>query len=202
MTDTAKRPRNVPDRRWLWGLMAAHMALATVYVIVLPLWGAVPDEPLHYSHVKYVSEFWRIPLIQNPFRDLREYYFTADPAGTAQYGVPYYWPLAVIFRLTRWMTVTAQQYVLRAVSVLMGLVVVWLAWRTFELVFARHPRYVAPATALVTFWPHRLEFSAVIYNDVGAVFYTSLAIFALIRAFMADRPDHAWFWAGLATGLA
>lgn len=190
------------NRKWLWALMAAHLVLATTYVIVLPLWGAVPDEPLHYSHIKYVGEFWRIPLIQNPFRDLREYYFTADPAGTGQYGVPYYWPLAVVFWLTRGLTVTAQQYVLRAMSVLMGLLVVWLAWRSFELIFAPNLQYVAPATALVTVWPHRLEFSAVIYNDVGAILYTSLAVYALISAFVAERPDRGWFWAGLAFGLA
>jgi len=191
-----------PDRRWLWGLMAAHLLLATAYLVILPLWGAVPDEPLHYSHIKYVGEFWRIPLIQNPFRDLREYYFTADPAGTAEYGVPYYWPLAVVFWLTRWLTVTAQQYVLRACSVLFGLAVVWFAWRSFELVFPRHPEYVVPATALVVVWPTRLEFSAVIYNDVGAIFYTSLAVLALVYALMTDRPERGWLLAGLATGLA
>lgn len=200
----AARERSAPDRRWLWLLLALHIAFASLYVVILPHWGAVPDEPLHYSHVKYVAEFWELPFWQTPFRDLREYYFTADPASTSHHGPVYYWPLAVIYHLTDWMTVTGQLYVFRAWSVLLGLPVVLLAWKSLELVLPGRPQYVVAGTALATIMPHRLMLSAVIYTDVMAMLACSLAIYLAIRAFVIerDRLIGAWLWAGLALGIA
>ena len=96
--------------RWMLPVvLATHLALAACYALLLPLWGAVPDEPLHYSHVKYVAEKWRLPVIQDPFRrDLKEYYFVADPAGAAQHGPAFYWPEAVIYKLTEGLTIYPQ----------------------------------------------------------------------------------------------
>ncbi|MGM0493597.1 MAG: ArnT family glycosyltransferase [Armatimonadota bacterium] len=193
-----------PRRTWLWVLLGVHLVLASVYVAILPHWGAVPDEPLHYSHAKYVAEFWELPIWQAPQRDLREYYFTADPASTSHHGPVYYWPLAAIYHLTDWMTLTGQLYVFRAWSVLLGLPVVWLAWRSFELLFPDRPTCVIAGTAFATILPYRVMLSAVIYADAAAILFSSLAIYLSIRALTIERERllKAWLWAGIALGVS
>lgn len=193
-----------PSRRWLWILLTAHVVISAVYVAILPHWGAVPDEPLHYSHVKYVAENWDLPIWESPVRDLREYYFTADPASTSHHGPIYYWPLAIIYHLTDWMTLTGQLYVFRAWSLLLGLPVVWLAWRTFERIFPASPTEVIAGTALVTVMPYRLMLSSVIYADAAAILFSSLAIYLSVRALTVERAEHvtAFLWSGIALGTA
>lgn len=201
--DQAQEPAR-PSRRALAALLCAHLLLASVYVVILPHWGGVPDEPLHYSHVKYVAEFWNLPIWQAPQRDLPEYYFTADPASTSHHGPVYYWPLAVIYHLTDRMPLAQQLYVFRAWSVLLGLIVVWLAWRSFELLFPDRPGYVVAGTALAAVMPYRVMLSAVIYADVAAILFSSLAIYLSIRALVAKRERlvTAWLWAGIALGVS
>lgn len=189
----------------LWTLLvplAFHLVLAGIYVVLLPLWGAVPDEPLHYSHVKYVAEHWKLPIIEDAFRDLKEYYFVADPAGTAQHGPLYYWPAALIYRATMSLTLTQQQYVLRLWSVFLGLLMIIFAWKAFCLLFPAQPLVSCASTLLLTLIPHRLMISAVIYNDIGAAAAATLAFWLLIRAAMSDNTARGWLWAGLGWGLA
>jgi len=198
-------PPEPTTNRCRWMLAAAllvHLGLATYYAFLLPLWGAVPDEPIHYSHVKYVAENWRLPVIADPFRDLKEYYFVADPAGAAQHGPAFYWPAAVLYKLTEGLTLCDQQYALRLYSVLLGLVMVYLAWIGFALLFPDEPWVVFGATLLLTLMPHRLLISAVIYADIMAAATAALAVWALIRATVRDETTRGWLWAGLALGVA
>ena len=195
-----EQPRTPP-----WTLLvplAAHLALALTYAFLLPLWGAVPDEPLHYSHVKYVAEHWSLPVIDDPFRDLKEYYFVADPAGAAQHGPLYYWPAAVIYSATTGLTLTAQQYVLRLWSVLLGALMVFFAWRAFALLFPGRALVTFGSTLLLTLIPHRLLISAVIYADIGAAATATLALWALIWAVKSNPGGRGWVLAGMALGLA
>jgi len=189
----------------LWTLLAplaAHLALSLTYAFLLPLWGAVPDEPIHYSHVKYVAEHWSLPVIDDPFRDLKEYYFVADPAGAAQHGPLYYWPAAVIYSLTTGLTLTAQQYALRLWSVLLGALMVFFAWRAFALLFPGRPLVTFGSTLLLTLIPHRLLVSAVIYADIGAAATATLALWGLIWAVKTSPGGRGWVLAGMALGLA
>ena len=189
----------------LWTLLvplAAHLAFSLTYAFLLPLWGAVPDEPIHYSHVKYVAEHWSLPVIDDPFRDLKEYYFVADPAGAAQHGPLYYWPAAVIYSLTTGLTLTAQQYVLRLWSVLLGALMVLFAWRAFALLFPGRALVTFGSTLLLTLIPHRLLVSAVIYADIGAAATATLALWALIWAVKTSPGGRGWVLAGMALGLA
>ncbi|MEN6644491.1 MAG: glycosyltransferase family 39 protein [Armatimonadia bacterium] len=189
-------------------LLAVHVTLAGYYAFLLPLWGSVPDEPLHYSHMKYVAENWRLPVISNPFRDLSEYYTTADPAGTAAHGPVYYWTGAVIYKLTENLTLHDQQYVLRLYSVVLGALMVLLAWKSFLLIFratseAGERVWMAfAATALFCLVPHRLMISSVIYTDVMAATTASLFLYVLIRNCYQEAGAKQWFVAGLALGLA
>lgn len=186
----------------LWVPLAAHLLLATLYAFMLPLWGAVPDEPLHYSHIKYVAENWRLPPITAPHRDLLEYYFVADPASMAVHGPMYYWTGALLYKATVSLTLRQQQYVMRLYSVALGLLMVYLAWRCFELLFPRAPRTVFASTLLLCLMPHRLMISAVIYADVMAAVTATLAVYMLIRAVLRNGSSRGWLAAGAALGLA
>ncbi|MEN6546429.1 MAG: glycosyltransferase family 39 protein [Armatimonadia bacterium] len=199
----APSPQDGRAPRWMLPvLLAVHVTLAGYYAFLLPLWGSVPDEPLHYSHMKYVAENWRLPVISTPFRDLSEYYTTADPATTGQHGPLFYWPGAVIYKLTEGLTLKSQQYVLRMYSVVLGLLMVWLAWASFRLLFANRPWHAFAATLLLVLVPHRLMIYGVIYLDSMAALTASLTLYALIRAVYVQPDWRGWLMVGGAQGLA
>jgi 4-amino-4-deoxy-L-arabinose transferase-like glycosyltransferase len=191
-----------PARWMLPALLGVHLLFALTYAFLLPLWGAVPDEPLHYSHMKYVAEHWRLPLITVPHRDLREYYFVADPATTAQHGPVFYWVGAVLYRLTDSLTLKQQQYALRLYPVILGGLTVWLAWLAFLLIFSDQPRTAWWAALLLCVMPHRLMVSSVIYLDSMAVLTATLTLYLMVRAVLHDSRLRAWAYVGLGMGLA
>lgn len=205
MNDELTLPSSpAPRRRADWALvvpLAAHLVFAVLYALMLPLWGAVPDEPLHYSDIKYVAENWRLPVISDPFRDLKEYYFVADPAGAAQHGPTYYWSAAVLYRLTESCSLTQQQYLLRLYSVLLGLLTVYFTYRALELLFAPDRSLLLPGTLLVALMPHRLLMSAVLYADAMAILASTAALYAIIWCVRGDRDWRGWLLAGLVFGF-
>ncbi|MHB8994734.1 MAG: ArnT family glycosyltransferase [Armatimonadota bacterium] len=202
MTDEMKATQGPQAARWMLPvLLGAHLLLGTYYALSLPLWGAVPDEPLHYSAIKWVAEKWTLPVIEDPFRDLKEYYFVADPAGAAQHGPTYYWSAAIIYKLTDNLPLTTHQYVLRMYSVLLGLLTVYLAFLAFRLLFSDKPTLVFACTMLFTLMPHRLLMSAVMYADVMAILATTAALLAIIWCIQTRQGWRGWLIAGLVFGF-
>lgn len=195
-----------PDRRGLAAALVAHAVLAGTYLAILPLWGAVPDEPLHYSRIKYEAEFHRWPRITDPRpwgEPLAVYCLTADPAGTSQHGPLYYTPAVPLYQLTSGLSLKVQLYLLRGWSLLLGALMVLLAWLALRELFD-DGRLVAAGTMLVALLPHRLLMSAVIYNDIACGAATTLYLLWLIRAGKGGLSGafSAWFVAGCGLGLA
>ncbi|MCC7495566.1 MAG: glycosyltransferase family 39 protein [Fimbriimonadaceae bacterium] len=193
-----------PRRGWLVAALLMHFSLGGYYLARLPLWGAVPDEPLHYSTIKYDAEFLRQPVITNPrpwAEPLAVYCFTADPVGAGGHGPLYYWTCVPVFWLTRGLTVAAQQLVLRGWTLLLSSLLLWFAWRGLQLACRDDLRPVGPALLVIACWPHRLMLSAVIYNDIAVATMGALAVWLLWRAapLAGRRP---WLLAGAAFGLA
>lgn len=192
-------------RRWLWVAVALHFVIGGIYAATLPLWGGVPDEPIHYSRIKYEGEFGKFALVTNPRlwgEPLSVYCFTADPVGAAAHGPLYYVTGVPIFRLTRGLTVEQQLYVLRCLSLLYGAAMIPLAWWILGMIFPRDPGLVVAGTFVVLLHPHRLLMSAVVYNDIatGATMFLYLGL--LLRAIRDEGTARDWFWAGCALGLA
>ncbi|NUQ00212.1 MAG: glycosyltransferase family 39 protein [Armatimonadetes bacterium] len=185
--------------------LALHFALGGVYLAILPLWGAVPDEPLHYSTIKYDAEFVSQPTITDPrpwAEPLAVYCFTADPVGAGGHGPLYYWSSVPLFWLTRSLTVEQQLYVLRAWTLLLSALMIPLGWLVLRRLFPADPELVAAGTLLIAVWPHRLLMSAVIYNDIACATATFYYLWLLLRAAGDEGRPHHWFWAGAALGLA
>ncbi len=212
---------------WLLWCLALHLLLGGYYVAILPLWGAVPDEPLHYSRIKYQAEIGGFPLITDP-RSFGEplwvYCFTADPVGTSQHG-PLYYSLAVpLYDATRGLTVQAQLYVLRLYSLFWGALCLPFAWAVLRRCFPENDTVCGLGLLAVTLSPHRLMLSAVVYNDIACVTTVFAALYLALRAAQltgtrmlesagenGSDPNSfrlskggawAWFWAGVGLGLA
>lgn len=196
------------SRRGLWPALAAHVLLAGTYLAILPLWGGVPDEPLHYSRIKYEAEFRRWPRITDPRgwgEPLAVYCLTADPSGTSQHGPLYYTPAVPLYWLGRGLSLSAQQYLLRLWSLLLGGLMVWAAWLALRELCGEDSRAVTAGTMLVALLPHRLLMSAVIYNDIACGAATTLYMLWLIRAAKTGAEGPAgrpWLVAGCGLGLA
>lgn len=200
----ASRP-NAPSVRWLWLALLAHFVVGGIYLAILPLWGGVPDEPLHYSRIKYTAEIGPLPLITDP-RNFGEtlpvYHFTADPVGTAQHGPLYYWSATPLFWLTRSLSVETQLYVLRGWSLFLGALMLPLCWAILRRLLPHDPSLVVGGLWLVTLLPHRLLMSSVVYNDIGAATATFFYLWLLLRAASDEGDERAWLYAGLGLGLA
>jgi len=198
-------PTNSKNWGWLWLCLALHFVLSGIFVFILPLWGAVPDEPLHYSHIKFVGEFWRLPYITDPRNfggNLADYCFTADPVGTSQHGPLYYWSAAPLFWITKSLSVEAQLYVLRFWSLLWGAAMLVLLFLTLRRIFRDSSALIGPLLLCATLLPHRLLMSSVVYNDITCATMLTLAFFLLSKATEDDAKWQAWLWAGVGLGLA
>lgn len=204
--NTPGQPRRQrTERRWMWLALGLHFLLGGIYLAILPLWGAVPDEPLHYSTIKYDAEFLSQPTITDPrpwAEPLAVYCFTADPAGAGGHGPLYYWSSVPLFLATRSLTVEQQLYVLRAWTLLLSALMIPLGWLTLRRFFPADPGLVATGALLIAVWPHRLLLSAVVYNDIACATATFLYLWLLFRAAGDDGDARLWLWAGAALGLA
>lgn len=193
------------DRRWLWIGLALHFVLGGTYLAVLPLWGGVPDEPIHYSTIKYDAEFLRQPRITNPRpwgEPLSVYCFTADPVGAGGHGPLYYWSAVPLFELTRGLTVQQQLYVLRGWTLLFSALMIPFGWLLLRRLFPDDPGLVAAGTLTIALVPHRLMLSAVVYNDIACATASFGYLWLLLKASDDDGTTRDWCYAGLALGLA
>lgn len=87
----------------------------------------------------------------------------------------------------------------RLVSAVYGVGALWLTYRLSDRLFGR--RVALLATALLVPVPALLVLSQLLRNDSATVFFTALALLAIVR--VVERPTlRRQVWAGLACGLA
>jgi hypothetical protein len=172
-------PPSRRERR-LFGLIASVFAvLAIAYGLIIPL-GFGPDEPRHFQYLPLMVDHHRLPLVLPDGRELE---------GAIVLHPPLYYvlitPAYVALRDTvgLWWT----QRLLRLLSPLFGIGVLWLVWRSARHLFPRRPMVALLPPALMAVWPHFVMDHSVVNNDNGA----NLAGAALVF-FLITRAGGAW----------
>ncbi len=172
-------PPSHGERRLFAAIACVFVALAVAYSLILIL-GFGPDEPRHFQYLPLMVEQHRLPRVLPEGGEL---------GGAIALHPPLYYsllvPLYVSLRETAglWWT----QRILRLVSPIFGVLVLWLVWRSARRVFPRSPYAAALVPGLMAVWPHFVMDHSVINNDNGA----NLAGAGLIY-FLVHRPGGAW----------
>ncbi len=181
-------------------VLAVVLLQGIVRLAVVPLW-AHYDEPTHFEYVRYVAEHHILPAQAQPDQDILKR--IAASFGNAQIGgcrrveegvpclrpghqfgeMPAYYVLQAVFQIVlRPATIEAQVWLARSVSVLLAVVVAWLAYLTIRQGFP-HDRLLALGTPLVMALIFAYsDLMSAISNDVGAVVAITLLIFAAVLA--------------------
>ena len=148
--------------------MLFFLACALIWAFRVPVVNGVPvsfnsDEPSHFLIVRYIAKTGELP----PYTS--EYYESAHPplADYVEAGYMHLWPTP------------AQVYALRLFSTMLGMLTLWIIYRTARLII--DPWSSATATACVACLPMFVMFSASVTNDCVAVLISTLTLYVIVR---------------------
>lgn len=196
-----RHKRSVHAERWLLLLVLAIMlAQGLVRMVVAPLW-AHYDEPTHFEYVRYVAEHRELPAKSRPDFDILER--IAATFGSAQIGscrerdisagetaclrpghqfgeMPAYYILqAAVQVLLSPPTIEQQVWLARGVSVLLAVLVAWLAYLTVKRVFPDDALLALGTPLIIALIFAYTDLMSAVNNDVGAVAAFTLMILSV-----------------------
>ncbi len=200
--------------RLLGLIIAAYLILATAYAVITPPW-QTPDEPAHYNYIRQLVEARSLPVLQagdyqgSLLEDLKARKWPADASVDALryegHQPPLYYVLAApVYALAHLVLGTRGVVIaLRMVSVLLGAVVVALAYVITRRALPEMPVVALAAAGFVAFLPMHLAITAAVNNDTLAELILS-AILLLSLERLLGRMRHRRFVIGGAVlvGLA
>ena len=187
-------PQTTLHRRALLLILAAYLALATGYAVVTPPWQA-PDEPAHFNYIRHVWETRSLPELRPgdypaaTLEELKQRKWPPDlPVDSLRYEShqpPLFYLLAApVYGLAQALGLGLRGTVvaLRLVSVVLGAVLLLLAYRLARRALPEAPTLALAATAFVAFLPMHLAVTAAINNDtLSEVVLAGLLLLSLGR---------------------
>jgi 4-amino-4-deoxy-L-arabinose transferase-like glycosyltransferase len=188
-------------------IVVAYGILGTLYAVYTPAW-QVPDEPAHYNYVKYLVDTGRFPILKPgdyPHAYLEEIKqarfapeYSVAPIRYEFHQPPLYYVLAApVYVLFGGALVP-----LRLLSVALGAVLIWTAYRLILEVFPRRADVALGTAAFVAFVPMHLTLAAGVENDILAELLLALALLLAVRLWRTDASSsQAWLGLGLILGL-
>lgn len=201
--------------RTRWAAVACvliYLAMGAAYLEVVPAWEA-PDEPWHAVYIERLAA-GRLPTAAETYEwHQPPAYYALMAAGLRWLGLS---------QLPRWQSNPRHPFaaaalahppndpaesplrLLRALSGLIGTLVVALTWATARRVWRGEPGIAAAAALLVALWPQFLFISHSLSNDTLAAVAGALMTFGLVRLVVAPhrpRPGAVALAVGLALGV-
>jgi 4-amino-4-deoxy-L-arabinose transferase-like glycosyltransferase len=197
------------ERRIITLLLVLSVIQGVLFATIVPPWQA-PDEPKHFEYVallhdkgRLISEadanldlqkriissmlqhdFWRFGYANSPPEASSSFASIWHYAPSLLFRPPLYYVVqAIVYNAVAQQETTIQLYTLRLVSVLMGALVVFIAFLTTKTLFPKDALLVVAVPAFIVFLPmHSFIFSTV-NSDNLANLIAALFIFGLVRGF-------------------
>lgn len=225
-----KRLFGIARSRPLALVVAAYLVIAAVYVSGVPIWEAT-DEAGHFAYVKYLRDYRTLPYqppdpqqlvlshwfhpplyyaigaVATAWLDLSDFSELARPNPHFQWvqgDAPGGWN---VFLPPRWTgfppgTVVAV-FLLRALSVLMGVGVLWATYEIAHRLAPDRPAIALGAVALTAFNPSFVYMTAGVHNDNLATLLGTMLLLWSVRAVTGPLIDvRMRIVGGLLLGLA
>lgn len=181
-------PQSNLEKILLLLIFSGYLVVGTLFAIRTPDWQA-PDEPAHYNYIAQVVTNGCCPMIEDgdwqsdyqleltTVKFAPDYLDRLDTIQYEDHQPPLYYLLSsVVFSLTNG-SLTA----LRIFSMLLGAVVVGLAYVIGKRVFPHQPQIALGAMALVAFHPQHLMMITSVNNDALGEVVIAVSILWMIR---------------------
>lgn len=174
-------------------IIVASVAVGVAYAIATPTWQA-PDEPAHYSYVRYLIEQRALPVLQQGDYDfaylerIKAARFPPDMSIDSiryeSHQPPLYYLLSAVVAAP--LPESARPLALRLFSVLLGACLLGVAYRVIGRLFPDRPFWTLGAVAFIAFLPMHLAETAAISNDTLAEVLLALVLGSLLARL--DEP--------------
>ncbi len=172
-------------------IVVAYLLLGTAYALGTPKWQA-PDEPAHFNYVVYVAENYRFPVLQMgdyPHAYLEEIKAASFPDDMSiellryEFHQPplYYLLAAIVYKITSFLPLDGRVLALRLLSVVLGGVLLYAAYRLVKEIFPDDEALALGATAFVAAVPMHLALTAALNNDTLAELILVGVLWGLVR---------------------
>ncbi len=193
--------------RLLAGMVViVYLFIGGLYAFLTPPW-QVPDEPAHFNYVRAIWQTHRLPTLQRGDYDqaylerIKAAHFPSDiSVDSIRYeahqpplyyvgGALLLWPLSGADQ-------QVQLHALRFYSLLLSTLSLWVAYRTFRLIFPWQRMWAVAGIAFIAFVPQHLAMMAGVNNDALAEFLLNAAIYFAARFLLDGQRDwkaHASF---------
>ena len=206
--------RQTPPLTWavLATIVFAYCLLGFAYALETPEW-QTPDEPAHYNYVVYLADNWRLPVLQmgdyphQYLERIKAAKFPSDmsiePIRYESHQPPLYYVLAAtLYRVADPLGFDGQFLVLRLFSVLLGAILLLVAFATAREIFPADPLLSLTATAMIATVPMHIAMSAAINNDTLAELILALVIWLCVREIKTGLSQRLLAALGLLLALA
>jgi len=177
-------------------IVAVYVTIGVLYAALTPTW-QVPDEPAHYNYVRALAEGQGFPVMeagdydQDLLDQLRDQGFppelSVEPLEYEDHQPPLYYLLATP---TYWLFGGAV-LPLRLLSVLVGAVLLVVAFRTVNAIFPARPGLALMAAAFIAFIPQHVAMTAGVNNDALAELVVGGTLWAL-AVYVGGGSDRPW----------
>jgi 4-amino-4-deoxy-L-arabinose transferase-like glycosyltransferase len=193
-------------------IVAIYCALGFAYAVETPKW-QTPDEPAHYNYVVYLAENYRFPVLQMgdyPHEYLAEIKaakfppeMSIDPIRYEYHQPPlYYLAAAAIYRIATPLGFEIQFLALRLLSVLLGVMLLAVAYSTVREIFPQNPLLALTATAVIASVPMFIAISAAINNDTLSDLILALVLWLCLKEIKVGLSQRQVLVLGLLIALA
>ncbi len=172
-------------------IVIVYLVLGTAYAIGTPKWQA-PDEPAHFNYIVYLAERHRVPVLQMgdyPHAYLEEIkaagfpdHMSIEPLRYESHQPPLYYLLAaIVYKITFFLPLEGRVLALRLFSVVLGGVLLYLAYRLVKEIFPDDEALALGTTAFVAAVPMHLALTAAINNDTLAELILVGVLWGLVK---------------------
>ncbi len=179
-------------QRFLLALIVfVYVIVAALYAVRTPIWQA-PDEPAHFNYIRAIGDTGALPILQPGDYDqdyLEQIKARKFPAGMSidairyeSYQPPLYYLSAVpVYLAARAGGLDAQVLALRLYSVLLGVIVLFLAWTVVREVFPGDALMPLATAGLMATIPMHVAVTASISNDTAAELVVAALLLLAVR---------------------
>ncbi|MBI2845444.1 MAG: glycosyltransferase family 39 protein [Chloroflexi bacterium] len=189
-----------------------YLLTASLYAINTPPW-QTPDEPAHYNYVAYLATQGQLPVLQPGDWDqaylsqLTSRKFPPElSVATLRYEShqpPLYYALAApMYLATQNLSEREQDVVLRFLSVILGGMLLFAAYRILEMIFPERPFIPLTATAFIAVLPQHIAMTAAVNNDTLAELVLAAVVFVSLVAIRGGLGPRRSLILGVLLGLA
>lgn len=183
----------------LASILLIYAALGLLYAINTPKW-QMPDEPAHFNYIRHIAETGALPVLQpgdfkaDYLEQIKAAKFPAtmsiDAIRYEAYQPPlYYLSATPVYLIVRGFGIDATVIALRLFSVVLGVIVLLVAFNIVREIFPDDNWLALATVGLMATVPQHIAVSASISNDLAAELALILILWLAVKRVKNEFGD-------------